>query len=309
MKKKPFIIIIILNYNSLDDTIECVENINRLTYNNYDYLVIDNGPDRDSSEKLRDAIGDKNLLVMKRNTGYAEGNNIGFRYALKRQAEYVLIVNPDVRLQPESLAEYVDIMEGNPEIGALNPVQLNGTGAAIDDSFKTTVLVRSAGIDPPRPEELKDQLWQAKTLYGAAILLRSSVITDVGGFDPLYFAYGEEQDLCRRILYNNYKLCVTAKSPVLHLRTHENNGMSERVLFLRLKGYYLYKLKNARSSISKELTVIFNEIKKGMNGINKYEYKYTKKTYRKVLFWIIKNFFVIYMHKKLESRPRKMRYI
>ena len=85
----PKVAIIILNWNGLEDTIECLESLKKMSYTNYDVIVVDNGSEGNDVEVLRDKYGEwAHIIENDKNYGYAEGNNIGLKYALKNS-------NPD----------------------------------------------------------------------------------------------------------------------------------------------------------------------------------------------------------------------
>jgi GT2 family glycosyltransferase len=258
-------------------------------------LVIDNGSPDGGGGILSTKVPKTEFFQLKKNLGYAGGNNEGIRKALQEAADYVFIVNPDVRLKPDSIQSYVDVMEADKTIGALNPLQLSEDGKTIDDKFKTYVLREhwKQGCVVPR---VNDKHLEVNTLFGAALMLPRCILEKVGGFDPLYFAYGEEQDLCRRIKYNGFRLIVTGKSPVIHLRSHEQDGFQDSRLFLRRKGSYLYYLKNPNAKLKILLRGAMHEMIKDIQTNN-----HRKLLFLKVALWIIMNFQRIRNHRKLEK--------
>jgi GT2 family glycosyltransferase len=265
--------------------------------------VIDNASPDGGGRILEEKLSRKEFLQIPKNLGYAGGNNVGIRIALEADAEYVFIVNPDIRISPESIAAYIDVMTSDSSIGAINPIQLSPDGLSIDARFKWTIW----GNTQPTESALLNagQRWGAQTLLGAAIFLSSKAIKKIGLFDPLYFAYGEEQDLCRRILYHNFKLVVTSDSPVVHLRTHENTGSDDWRLFLRLKGIYLYKLKDPNTSFSSSLRNTLKLFFKDFRSKTPpYAHPFSKSHYLRVLFWLIRNAYFVYRHIQLERRGK-----
>lgn len=297
----PLVYILVLNYCSLDDTLACVESIHRITYPNFRLLVIDNMSPDGSGKILSGKIPDQAFLQLPKNTGYAGGNNAGFRKALDNNADYIFVVNPDVRPPPDSITHYVDILESDLDMGALNPVQLSSDGQSIDESFSRAVL---SSASPYRSNHFSG-LKEVKTLFGAALMLPARTIKQVGGFDPLFFAYGEEEDLCRRIRRSGFKLVVTPEAPVIHKRTNENRTVSDFVLFLRLKGAYLYNLKNpdlgfrfALKHFSRDFLLDVQGKRSSTYPFNKYPIKLHNVLRAGV--WVARHLFSIRQHRKLD---------
>lgn len=299
--QRPLIYTLILNYCSLNDTLACVESIRQIRYPNLRVLVIDNNSPDGSGKTLGDKIPDHEFIQLPVNTGYAGGNNAGFRKALDNNADYIFVVNPDVRLPPDSITHYVDILESHPDMGALNPVQLSSDGQSIDESFSRAVL---SSASPYRSDHFSG-LKEVKTLFGAALMLPARTIKQVGGFDPLFFAYGEEEDLCRRIRRSGFKLVVTPEAPVIHKRTNENRTVSDFVLFLRLKGAYLYNLKNPDLGFRFAVKHFARDFLLDLQGKRSNTYPFNKYpiTLHNVLragVWVGRHLFSIRQHRKLD---------
>jgi GT2 family glycosyltransferase len=301
----PLVYVLVLNYCSTEDTLESINSIRQLDYPNLCLLAMDNASPDGGGDILRDNIPKDEFIQLPKNTGYAGGNNEGIRRALQEGADYVFIVNPDVRLSPDSIRSYVDIMEADKTIGALNPIQLCHDDKTIDDKFRRGIF-ESHQHPTPQLNKNNTEQWEVRKLYGAALMLPVVTIRKVGAFDPLYFAYGEEEDLCRRITYHGLRLVVTAKSPVRHLRTKENEGVSNFILFLRLKGSYLYKLKDLKRSFRRSLNIIVNDLKLDILGRRRHVYPFNayavkRKHVVKTAIWTAWHLKQIFMHRKMEK--------
>lgn len=297
----PLVYILVLNYCSLDDTLRCVEAIRNIQYPNFRLLVIDNDSPDGSGDALVRSIPSHELIRLHKNTGYAGGNNAGFHVALADGAKYVLVVNPDVYLPPECLSDYVRIFESDPTIGALNPVQLDPDGK-VDSGFSQAVLSTTTPYSNGAHAENKE----SKTLFGAALMLPATTIRSVGGFDPLFFAYGEEEDLCRRIRNRGLRLIVTQLSPITHYRTKDSTRTSDFVLFLRLKGAYLYNLKNPQLGFRYALKHFLKDFiydilgkRRNIYPFNKYPITLTHTIQAGI--WVLRNIENIRQHRKLDE--------
>ena len=119
----PKVSIIILNWNGLEDTIECLESLKKITYPNYEVIVVDNGSKGNDAQMLQERFGDYiHLIQNDRNYGFAEGNNIGIRYALDNSApDYLLLLNNDTVAAPDFLTELIKTAETDANIGIVGP--------------------------------------------------------------------------------------------------------------------------------------------------------------------------------------------
>src|SRR3989339_346256 len=118
---KPLVYILILNWNGKEDTLECLSSLKKIDYPNYKTIVIDNGSTDDSVKIINKKYPKIKIIENKKNLGYAEGNNVGIRYALKNKADYVLILNNDTIVDKKFLTELVKVGESNEKVGIVGP--------------------------------------------------------------------------------------------------------------------------------------------------------------------------------------------
>ncbi|MBI1863902.1 glycosyltransferase family 2 protein, partial [Candidatus Woesebacteria bacterium] len=115
------IFIIILNWNRYQDTHDCLKSLEKINKKNLDLniLVVDNGSKVEEIEKLKKIVPANSLILNNKNLGFAQGNNVGIRQALKNNADYVLVLNNDTFLDKNFLTELVSTAQKDKKIGAL----------------------------------------------------------------------------------------------------------------------------------------------------------------------------------------------
>ncbi|MDI6767801.1 MAG: glycosyltransferase, partial [Bacteroidota bacterium] len=108
---------VILNYNGYEDTAKCVRSLQKSTYPNLSLVLVDNGSPDGSGIRLKGEFSNLPVILIKENTGYAAGNNMGIRFALEKGTDYVLIINNDVIVDPAFLEPMVNIAETHSNVG------------------------------------------------------------------------------------------------------------------------------------------------------------------------------------------------
>ena len=202
----PKVSIIILNWNGLEDTAECLESLKKITYPNYKVIVVDNASSGDDVKVLRERFGDYiHIIQNDANYGFAEGNNIGMRYALTNcKLDYFLILNNDTVVAPGFLTELVKAAESDPHIAILGPkifyYDFKGrkdviwfAGGAVH-WWRPAILQRlytdDSSVQGPSGPVTID--W----VTGSAMMIRSSIIEQISLFDSRYFFGNEDVDYC-----------------------------------------------------------------------------------------------------------------
>jgi GT2 family glycosyltransferase len=272
-------------------------------------LVVDNGSPDGSGEVLARHLAPDEFVQLARNIGYTGGNNAGIRLALERGAHHVLVLNPDVRLGPDTVARYCQILAERPDVGALNSIQVGADGESIDTNFSNGVL-KALGYSG---RKLRDHqfppLFEARVLFGAALMLPATTIERVGGFDPLFFAYGEELDLCRRIRLHGLTLAITAESPIIHLRTPRTHPSANRKAFLVLKGHLLYLAKDPAVPFARALRTVFRHLIAALLGRPPGAYpfygdQFTRLQITRALGWFAAHANDIRVHRRMDRAGR-----
>jgi len=225
----PETYIIILNYNRAKDTIECVTSILESSYTDFQILVVDNGSSPEDFNELFRSLKGKDKIDLHRNSvnlGYAGGNNIGIKIALKKGAKYIWILNNDTVVDKNALMALVNTMKSDAKIGIASstlvyyerPSEIWIAGGTKTISGLDLILTRF-GYSQHRDYVPNTKDCNPKPLVNAAgtsLLIRREVFDDIGLFDEDYFLYREETDFCIRAIRKGWKIVYVPCSIVLH---------------------------------------------------------------------------------------------
>ncbi len=120
-RKQPCVRIVLLNWNGWQDTLECMRSLERMEYQNWQAVIVDNGSTDDSVERLKEACPEMTILEAHKNLGFAAGNNLGIRLALKNGADYVFVLNNDTTVFIDTISALVEFAEKHPGAGMMGP--------------------------------------------------------------------------------------------------------------------------------------------------------------------------------------------
>jgi len=118
---QPSVYFVLLNWNGWRDTLECIRSLHLMAYRNWHAVIVDNGSTDDSVARLKEACPGVTIIENEKNRGFAAGNNVGIRMALKNAADYVFVLNNDTTVFPDTLSELVSFAEKHPEAGLMGP--------------------------------------------------------------------------------------------------------------------------------------------------------------------------------------------
>lgn len=216
----PGVCIIILNWNGLADTIECLESLKQLTYPNYRIVVVDNASSGNDVEMLKQRYGDyAHIIANDRNYGFPEGNNIGIRYALNEGADYVLLLNNDTVVDPEFLSELVTVAESDESIGiAGSKIYFYGSPNRIQTTGGK--FYRWLGHQIPyggkEDHGQYDRVADRDYLFGASMLIKRKVTERISLLDSTFFYGMDDFDFCFRAKRAGFRVVYVPGSRIWH---------------------------------------------------------------------------------------------
>ena len=250
--KLPRTTAIIVTFNSADRVGEALAAAFRSHESGLlDVVVVDNASTDESAALVRREHPWAKLIVNRANIGYGRGLNAGLCYV---STPYVLFMNPDVVLELEALRTLVEFMEEHPLAGIIAPAirRAAGNWQSVSPCLTPRALVSEAAgwrRRPPQPILPEMPPFQTEWLCGAVLLCRKPLVDELGGFDPRFFLYFEETDLCRRARMAGHELWAVGQA----VATHASNSSARKVQpdlpdggclvqhFYRSRFYYLVK--------------------------------------------------------------------
>jgi hypothetical protein len=217
----PQVAIIILNWNGLEDTLQCLESLSRLDYVNYEVVVVDNGSTDGSVPAIRDSFPGATILENRENLGFTGGNNVGLRRALAQATDYALLLNNDTEVAPDFLRRLVDVADADPAVSIAGPTiyyherpdVIWSAGGAIDWRRGSTRMV---GIDERDGGQFGTEPRVVDFVTGCCMLVQRAVLEQVGLMDERFFAYYEETEWCVRARRGGFKIVHVPGAKVWH---------------------------------------------------------------------------------------------
>ncbi|MEM0171612.1 MAG: glycosyltransferase family 2 protein [Thermoproteota archaeon] len=217
----PRISVVILNYNGMRFLETCLKSLLSSTYRDFEIILVDNGSRDGSVEYLKESFSKEprlKIIPLRKNYGFAMGNNIGYKYT-NPNSEFVFFLNNDTEVENDCLEKIIRKMENDDSIGAAQPKirrmtdrgKIDAVGG-IADYYGRTWHRGSGEYDYGQYDSVSETFYA----QGAAIVVRRKVINEIGLFEPAYFIYYEETDLCWRIWLAGYRVVVIPEAVVYH---------------------------------------------------------------------------------------------
>lgn len=235
----PRVLIVILNWNSSDETIAATHSALEMTYPNKHVLVIDNGSQESSTAALQElASPSVSLLFSPINEGFTGGCNRGFDRALEGSFDYVWLLNNDAITEADTLTSLVRLAESDLKIGLVSP-----RIASLQEPTKQLNLGGLYRPEIPAFESTKDLTkardWAERQpsrvmVMGTALLVRVELIRAIGKLDDGMFAYWEDTDYSLRAILAGFTNRVDFDSVVYH--KEKDSGTHA----MQMKPYYWY---------------------------------------------------------------------
>lgn len=251
--KKDRVCIAILNYNG-EEYLESY--LPQVLYSSADPInitVIDNASSDASVSYVQDWHPEVEIVELAENYGFAEGYNRGMAYV---DSEYTVILNSDVSVSTNWLDPILKRMDADPNLAAAQPKILSleqkshfeyagaagGYMDALGYSYCRGRIFDHLEEDVGQYDSIQSIDWAT----GAAMVVRTKLFKDLGGFDKDYFAHMEEIDFCTRLRAAGYRIDVVPESVVYHLGGGTLDYGNPRKVFLNFRNslFTIYKNEN-----------------------------------------------------------------
>lgn len=270
--------IIIVTYNAMRWIKQCLD-----SSEGYNVIVVDNASTDNTIQYIYKNYSHVTVLPQKENLGFGKGNNIGISYALKHfSAEYVFLLNQDAYLVDSVIEDLIYTHKNNTSYGILSPLHITRDKKLLDKKFAEYISKdKDEGFNCI--DVLKSKLkiiYDVSFVNAAGWLISRDCLLNVGGFDPMFFLYGEDDNLCQRVLYHGYEIGVVANTFMIHDRAQRKQEPIDHNFerFLKIQAN-IYKTQYANINNPDAVTALQNKI------------NYLKRQYLKCLLTLnFKNF-------------------
>lgn len=255
---QPMIGIVLINWNQLQLTLDCLKSLYEMTYSNFKVVVVDNNSMEDPSAPILTKYPETIVLRQAENLGFAEGNNVGFRYLAQEGIEYTMALNNDTVVHKDFIWPMVEALANSDKnLGAVTPKiyfkHLPNTIWAFGGEVDKLRVKGRSKFRKTLDRGQFEQAFEPDYITGCCLLMKTSLLIEFGGFCKDYFAYYEDTDLSYRMKNAGYKLLVIPKSAIWHVAGGSSRsgkrkppfltylGIRNRIIFFRMNFNPMYK--------------------------------------------------------------------
>ena len=218
------VVVVVLNWNGWQHTAACLESLRHLD-DVPPIIVVDNGSTDGSADRIRAEAPWVQLVLLPSNRGFGGSMNAGIAAALRATpwVDYVWVLNNDTVAEPTTLSHMVALADSNPRIGIVGSRLVDADGSGRIQAMGGGTINHWLGTTSPY---VTPPLKGYDYLSGASLLVRQSLLRQVGGFDERYFFYLEDADLSLRARRAGWRLAVAEDATVIHRRGASISGGS-----------------------------------------------------------------------------------
>lgn len=235
--------VVVVSFNTRELLERCLLAVRAQVGADVHAIVVDNASTDGSVELVRERFPEVELVELGENRGFGAANNIAFE---RCRGEFVLLLNSDAFLQPDSVARLVEVARRRPDAGAVGPRLLNedgslqrsawpfpSAGRLLLEAVGAHLVLRRLGLLEDLGTWAHDEERDVDFLIGACLLMRLADVREVGGFDEGFWLYAEETDLLRRVADRGWRVTFTPSTSVVHIA-----GASSTASAPRLRTFY-----------------------------------------------------------------------
>jgi GT2 family glycosyltransferase len=269
---KPELSVIIVNYNVAYFLEQCLNScLKAAEHARVEIIVIDNNSVDGSDDMMREKFPQIPYIFNKENLGFSKANNQGMKMA---QGEYVLLLNPDTVVEEMTFRLTIDFMNEHPEAGGLGVRMLDGRGKFLPESKRglptpAVAFYKIFGLSTLFPKSRtfgkyhlgyldEFETHDIEILSGAFMMMRKSVLDEIGLLDEAFFMYGEDIDLSYRIVQAGYKNYYFPHTRIIHYKGESTKKSSVNYVFVFYRAMIIFANKHFSQNNAKLFSFLIN---------------------------------------------------
>ena len=279
------IFVIIVTYNPMKWIERCLNSLLKSDVK-LDIVVVDNGSNDGGKEYIKKHYKFIHLIELEQNLGFGAANNVGLKFSIKHGADYYFLLNQDAYVIEDTISKLVQKSSNSSiKFGIVSPLHLNGNGTALDYEFSKYISAPNCPdlISDKLVGNLSDKIYEIEFVNAACWLLTKECVRNVGGFSPVFFHYGEDNNYVDRIKYHGFKVGVYPETVVLHDRENRTENLyfdADEYQFR--KKILTYSNPNINTDIRNDIKKISKACKRSLLKINLSNYYSFKEKLRKL---------------------------
>lgn len=224
--------IVIVNYNVRDLLIDAIDSVVEASHDLETEIIVVDNASTDGAVELLDREYPAVITVrLEKNIGFGRANNVGIE---RSRGRYILLLNPDTVVEEETLREMIRFMEAHPAAGVATSKILRPDGTLEPAALRGfpspwSAFSRIVGLSRLFPRSRLfgryNQTWRdpeqrqpVEAISGCFMFYRGAVLRELGGFDPDFFMYGEDLDLCRRTGLAGWEIWYNPGTSIVHIK-------------------------------------------------------------------------------------------
>ena len=241
------VVVVVLSWNGLEDTLECLKSLCQSDYPNLEIVVVDNGSEDGSCAVIAELFPQVTLIANSRNLCFVRGNNIGLDAGLRMHADLLLLLNNDTVVEPDCISELVRALGQDEAIGIVGPLMQRTLRPDLIDmggdfDFWTGAVILRHFV----PAMECNGLFPISYVWGCGLMVRREVLERVGLLDERYIAYYEDADFCMRARALGYGTAVATRARMLHKVGRSGERRFLWQTYMRLRNHILFFVSYAR---------------------------------------------------------------
>lgn len=213
------VIVVIVTYNPLQWIQKCLNSLCGSSIP-VQICVIDNGSTDGSQEIIKTDYPQVELIQSETNLGFGPANNIGIKKAYDNDADFVFLLNQDAWVESDTIEKLISAQQNELEYGIVSPMHLNGKGDKLDFNFSNYIIPFQCKdlYSDIYLNKIKSRIYQVEFVNAAGWLLTRKCIETVGGFNPSFFHYGEDDNYIERVCFHKFKVGILPTTILFHDR-------------------------------------------------------------------------------------------
>ena len=245
--------IVLVNFRQADQTIDCIRSLEKNTMLDFQTIIVDNQSTPESAEKLKRHCPNSTVIPVPENLGFAEGNNLGIRFALQSDSELILLLNNDTIAHRDLLKTLVNTAISEKTAGVVgakiyfydDPKMLWYAGGRL---VAGKALATHRGLKQEDDGSF-DVLEETDFVTGCCLMTKREVVQKIGFLDAGFFLYYEDVDFCLRAKEAGYSVLYQPAATLYHKVSASTEWDSPVYIYFNLRNKILFLRKHTRPSV------------------------------------------------------------